>query len=122
MFKSTDGNTSWRYVVQEYQLNCVAMDPANSSTLVVGSRDGKVYHSTDGGDNWTNIHVMAVDPNEPDTAYAGVWGAALSRPPMTLYASAYPGGTFKSTDGGSTWGCTVSACTNRPMALVSGDR
>jgi len=59
-------------------------------------RGGAIWVSRDGGDSWenlheplnfTNVHVLAADPNEPLTAYAGVWG----------------GGTFKTTDGGDTW-------------------
>ena len=54
-----------------------------------------MFKSTNGGTNWTAIntgptytyiYALAINPQTPDTLYAGTWG-----------------GVFKSTNGGTNW-------------------
>ncbi|HWT03932.1 MAG TPA: Calx-beta domain-containing protein, partial [Pyrinomonadaceae bacterium] len=65
----------------------------------VRGTEGNLLRSTDGGANWGGkkigaagdyVSVIAVDPVNPNTVYAG----------MTWFG---PGGIYKSTDGGNTW-------------------
>ena len=99
--KTTDGGETWRtslYVPDATGLTSVAIDHSNPDTVYAGStgKGGYIWVSRNAGDSWgkvnenfnfTNIHVMTVDPINPNVAYAGIWG----------------GGTFKTTDGGQSW-------------------
>jgi photosystem II stability/assembly factor-like uncharacterized protein len=123
--------------------NCLAVDPTDGNVVFAALRGGGVsrggvFKSTDGGESWsptaiTDItSVVAIDPTNPNTVYAGTteifkstdggntWsavnqgltkpGAVLSivvdpRNPNTVYAGT-GGGCFKSTDGGQTWSLT----------------
>jgi photosystem II stability/assembly factor-like uncharacterized protein len=76
-------------------VRALAPDPQNPGTLYAG-KDGGVFKSTDGGAHWsammagltsTNISVLAIDPRDSNTVYAGTEG----------------GGVFKSTNGGAHW-------------------
>ncbi|HEV8269122.1 MAG TPA: hypothetical protein VGR00_12845, partial [Thermoanaerobaculia bacterium] len=72
----------------------LVLDPTNTKIVYAGSRLG-LYKSTDGGSTWvsgkglekSSILCMAVDPKNPKTLYAGVYG----------------GGVYRSLDGGATW-------------------
>jgi photosystem II stability/assembly factor-like uncharacterized protein len=63
----------------------LAVDPADSNRLFIGSRGGGVYFSADGCKSWksTNnglenlyVNTLAVDLNQPGTIYAGTDGGA----------------------------------------------
>lgn len=98
IFRTTNAGARWQAInqgltnAQMYQcVAAIAVDPWNHSTVY--SAGSGVFKSTDGGDSWvpmlTNMPVtsMAMDPQIPNTLYAGTWH----------------NGVFKSTDGGSTW-------------------
>ncbi len=98
------------------------MDPTDANRVYVAALghiyganpDRGVYRSTDGGTNWKRILFdparpndvgavdLAIDPKNPRTIYASLWGTR--RPPWSVYAPANlpGGGLFKSTDGGDT--------------------
>ncbi len=88
------------------RVTALAVNPTNSQEVWLGSADGGLWHSPDGGASWTPltdgqptlaIGAIAVDPNSPNTIYVGTgegngnidgyWGAGL----------------LKSTDDGQTW-------------------
>ena len=76
LFKSTDGGASWRNLIA-INVYSVAINPRKPSTVYAGTDDG-VAKSTDGGDSWTpipggpgRIRLLALDPQESDTVYAG---------------------------------------------------
>jgi len=146
VFKTTDGGASWRSVGLG-SVNTLALDPRDPDTIyagAVGAAAGptSIYHwsgvfkSSDGGANWhpvglngTNVAALALDPQHPETVYAGTdekgvlkstdggasWRAAGlqgtnvgplmldPRHPKTVYAGTDENGVFKSTDGGRTW-------------------
>lgn len=86
--------------LQEYSVECVAVDPLAPSRAYCGTlRDG-VWRSDDGGRSWgragpgvTHAAVMAVAVSATETEDdAGV-----------VYAGTEPSGVFRSTDGGSSW-------------------
>ena len=74
--------------------SALAIDPANTSIIYVGTESGSIYKSTDGGANWNpvntglqNIHALAIDPSNTSIIYAGTWG----------------NGVYKSSNGGANW-------------------
>jgi uncharacterized protein (TIGR03437 family) len=84
------------------RVNSIAVDPRDSNVIWIGTADAGVWRTRDGGANWTPltdaqpspaIGAVALDPNKPDTVYAGM-GDPLG------YSGA---GLLKSTDGGGTW-------------------
>jgi photosystem II stability/assembly factor-like uncharacterized protein len=146
VFKTTDGGASWRNVGLG-SVNTLALDPRDPDTIyagAVGAAAGptSIYHwsgvfkSSDGGANWhpvgltgTNVAALALDPQHPETVYAGTdekgvvksmdggrsWrpaglqgtnvGPLMLDPqhPETVYAGKGENGAFKSTDGARTW-------------------
>jgi photosystem II stability/assembly factor-like uncharacterized protein len=99
--KSTDGGASWSDMntgLTNLDLpSAVAIDPADPQTLYVGTNGQGVFKTTDGGAHWSQMGLrggvygpVVIDPDHPDTVYAGRHvgaGANLS----------------KTTDGGVTW-------------------
>ena len=73
----------------------LALDPRNPRTLYAGTDVG-LFQSVDGSRSWrpnyrrrgSDFSALAIDPRNPTTIYAG---------------TDYPGGAFKSTDGGRNW-------------------
>jgi photosystem II stability/assembly factor-like uncharacterized protein len=88
----------------------IAVDPADSSHLLVGSAGGGVWESADGGSTWTprtddqpslGIGAVAFDPSAPSRVYAGTGeGNTLEVPGQ---------GLLRSDDGGTTWFLTAQS-------------
>ncbi|MFN8574272.1 MAG: hypothetical protein U0132_19635 [Gemmatimonadaceae bacterium] len=88
-------------------VSAVAESPRTAGTLWVGTDDGNLQRSTDGGRTWTN--VVANIPGLPK----GTWVAAVTpsrHAANTVYAAFdghqaddYRNYLFKSTDNGATW-------------------
>ena len=100
LFKSTDGGDSWSLTNTGYggDIVALAINPNDTATIYAGTSGGGdgLLKSTDSGTTWavanhgiiaTSISDMILDPAQPNT----------------LYASMYGGGVFKSTDGGTHW-------------------
>jgi photosystem II stability/assembly factor-like uncharacterized protein len=53
LLKSTDGGVSWDIVsdMEGISVNTLAFHPYNSQEMVLGTSDGRVFQSTDGGDH-----------------------------------------------------------------------
>ncbi len=89
------------------RVRAVAIHPTDPLTVYIGTSNGGLWKTTDGGENWQDIGhdlsslsfgAIAIDPNHPEIIYAGS-GEAIFGP---FYI--FPGnGLFKSTDGGQTW-------------------
>ena len=106
-----------------YPATLVAIDPTDSDIVYAGTITAGVFKSTDGGASWSmansglpkptsfpndflatgtasfHIGVLAIDPRNPETIYAGVsvnYDGPLPRAPTPTL--------FKSTDGGASWG------------------
>jgi photosystem II stability/assembly factor-like uncharacterized protein len=90
VYKSLDGGVSWTYLANTNPdlnadwrfVNRIAMHPQQANVLLAGttngnnSRNGAVYRSTDGGQNWTktaNFKALdlAFDPGNAQNAVAG---------------------------------------------------
>lgn len=88
------------------RINCMAIDPANSSIMFVGNASGGVYKTIDGGASWfpvfddqpyLSIGAITIDPTNSQTVWVGTGD---------LNISGYPfigDGIYKSTDGGNSW-------------------
>jgi len=82
------------------------VDPASSNTIIMGTADGGVWKTTNGGTNWTSlfdaaaslsIGSLAVDPNNKQVIYVGTGEGNF------CLDSIGAAGIYKSTNGGSTW-------------------
>lgn len=108
------------------RLNALSFDPANPTSLYVGSALGGVWKSTDRGGSWS---AMSDHKNLPTLAV----GALAVAPNGTVYAStgdSHPNddglwqggsGIWKSTDGGVGWqptGTTTNGCPDGSVAFT----
>lgn len=88
------------------RLLAVAFDPRDSRIIYVGSAQGGIWKSTDGGRHWRAlsdfepslaINTIAIDSKNPSIIFAGTGEDNLS-------CDSYQGlGILRSTDGGQTW-------------------
>jgi len=113
---SKNGGLTWTPVFDDQpvaSIGAVAIDQANPDIIWVGTGEGNTRNSTsiggglfksiDAGRTWTlmgladseRINRIALDPNDPDTAYVAALG--------TLWSENEERGVFKTTDGGKTW-------------------
>lgn len=122
ILKSTNSGASWSVlgasVFDRGAIAAIAINPANSSNLVVCARSGKdqgsnntvgdsvggIYRSTDGGQNWTRIvgaqcKDFAVVPTDFNTMYFVATNVGAD------------GGLYKSTDAGQSWSRVAGAVT-----------
>jgi photosystem II stability/assembly factor-like uncharacterized protein len=87
--KSLDGGTTWMVYTSGLRTittsTAVTIDPTNSLNLYVGTNQGGVYHSSNGGISWSarnagltdfRINALKFDPNAP-LLYAGTFVAGL---------------------------------------------
>ncbi len=89
------------------RVTSIAISPvAPYNTVFLGTAGGGVWKTIDGGSNWVPltdtqpslaIGAVTVDPNNPNTIYAG------TGEPNSSSDSYYGEGLLKSTDGGATW-------------------
>lgn len=119
LFKTSDGGTSWKPVLQVSQntgIADIAFDPRNPDViyaasyqrrrhvgvLIAGGPESTIYKSDDGGAKWTKLDsglptvdrgriAIAVSPQNPDIVYALVAAARKES------------GFFRSSDRGTTW-------------------
>ena len=75
-----NGPTSVLVAPVSGRVTAIAVHPTNSSIVYVGTANGGVYRSMDGGDNWTaifddaqslSIGSLALAPSSPSTLYVG---------------------------------------------------
>src|SRR5882724_10749262 len=113
-----ESNPSWTFIgpqpihtpysdpVVSGRVTALAVDPANVNTVYLGSAQGGVWKTTNGGTTWTPltdrqastaIGSIALDPSNSSTIYVGTGEENFSGD------SYYGAGIFKSTNGGSTW-------------------
>jgi uncharacterized repeat protein (TIGR01451 family) len=156
VFRSTNGGSTWKAVntgQNGMNVSSLKIDPTNHSKIYAGTDQG-VYKTTNAGATWVasntgftqNLYVnlLAMDPINPSTLYAGLYynglykstdgGTSWSRTtmtssplsaltldpsnPSTLYAGT-SNGLFKSTDAGSSWQGVNHGLTNRTVNAVA---
>jgi photosystem II stability/assembly factor-like uncharacterized protein len=126
VWKTTDGGSTWLPLTDDQvtlSMGAIALAPSDPNVIYAGTGEannaGSYYGrgilvSTDGGATWAltgagtfdrlAIAKIAVDPTDPNTAYAAVNDFADNGRP-------FAGGTgiFKTTDGGAHWANTTAA-------------
>lgn len=116
VWKTVNRGTTWTPVFDHYpsySTGAVAVDPANSNVIWLGTGENTsqrsvgwgdgVYKSLDGGRSWTRMGLEAsehvgkvlIDPRDSDVVYVAAMGG--------LWAPGGDRGLFKTTDGGATW-------------------
>ncbi|MGB6847957.1 MAG: glycosyl hydrolase, partial [Thermoanaerobaculia bacterium] len=120
LYKSTNGGDSWKLIGLEdsERIARIVIDAENTDSVYVcatghlwdANEERGLYKTTDGGESWekvlyvdedTGCSDVAIDPQDPNTLYAGMW--QFRRYP-DFFESGGPGsGLHKSTDGGATW-------------------
>lgn len=120
VYKTTDGGKTWKNMGLQgtRHISRILVDPKDSNHVIVGalgdvfgpSKDRGVYVTYDGGKTWRNtlfvsnqsgVSDMAMDPQDPNVVYAGIWH--FLRQPWTFTSGGPDDGLYKSTDGGKTW-------------------
>jgi photosystem II stability/assembly factor-like uncharacterized protein len=97
------------------ETDALAIDTQNSGTFYAHTLGG-VFKSTDGGATWSETGhgtagyqgLLAIDPQVPSTIYAATYS--------DQWAPTFPGGIFKSLDGGATWNALNAQLTGDPVA------
>ena len=116
VWKTNNSGTTWQPIFDDqssYSIGCITLDPADPSTIWVGSGENVggrhvgygdgVYRSADGGATWENLglkesqHIskIIVHPENSQT----IWVAAQG----PLWSSGGDRGLYKTVDGGKSW-------------------
>ena len=120
IYKTTNGGETWKKMGLEKseRIAKILLHPKNPDILyaaVLGnlwnsSPDRGLYKTSDGGKTWdkilyvdenTGCSDVAIDPQNPDILYAGMW--EFRRTPWSFSSGGKGSGLFRSTDGGATW-------------------
>ncbi|MBK7991953.1 MAG: glycosyl hydrolase [Blastocatellia bacterium] len=120
IYKSSDGGENWQLMGLEKseRISKIIVDPKTPDTVyvaVVGqlwnsSEDRGLYKTTDGGKKWekvlyvdenTGCSDIAIDPQEPNRLYAGMW--QFRRQPWSFSSGGAGSGLYRSLDAGKTW-------------------
>jgi len=124
LFKSIDGGANWRRSagLEPVWVTSILVDPQNSNNLYATSW-ARVFKSKDAGTSWNAMNfqpatgslnhpgffVLAIDPQNPATLYAGHSNGCQG---VGCPAAGTTEGLFKSTDGGVTWSRTLLSSLN----------
>ncbi|MBV9082284.1 MAG: hypothetical protein JOZ62_06400 [Acidobacteriaceae bacterium] len=113
LFRSSDGGQNWAMIgpaLAGFTVDVIAVDPQDGTTMYAGVRtfsSFRVYKSTDGGGNWTQVLTdntslsdLALDPTDHATVYVSFLGRV-----------------WKSHDGGSTWQITFNQPNTNQLAV-----
>lgn len=116
VWKTENSGASWKPVFEEQpilNIGSIAIQQSNPNIVWVGTGEGNprnsinigegMFKTLDGGRSWQrvglektrNIHRVIINPEDPNTVYAGVIG--------NPYAPHPERGVFKTSDGGATW-------------------
>jgi photosystem II stability/assembly factor-like uncharacterized protein len=144
IFRTRDGGRTWDrvlFVSDSTGASDIAMNPSNPDelyagmwraerkpwTIISGAREGGVYKSTDGGENWTKLTnglptqytgkiSLSVSPADPRRVYAllEAGDGTLAMP------GGVHGGVYRSDDAGASWTRTSSQAglINRPFYYI----
>ncbi len=120
VYKSIDGGRSWTNMglKTSEHIGRILIDPRNSDVVYVaaqgplwrGGGDRGLYKTTDGGktwnkilggDEWTGVNDVQLDPRNPDILIATTWQRL--RRVYTFVAGGPGSAVWRSTDAGKTW-------------------
>lgn len=120
VYKSTDRGKSWSFAgLRDSQaIGRMVVHPTDPNTVFVAAlghpfgdnAERGVYRTRDGGKTWQRVLFVdgktgaidvQMDPNDPNTLWAGMW--QVHRKPWTMESGGPGSGLYRSRDGGSTW-------------------
>ena len=97
LYKSSDGGVTWHSMDVFGGVKCVSMSRDDSSILIAGTWDGKVYSSANGGESWKDITGKLPGDRIADSAIGATdefWVGT---------ANGSNGRLYRTTDAGNTW-------------------
>ena len=119
VYKSTDSGETWSQTgttgiaATNLNITALAVNSTNESSVYIGLRGDGLFHSIDGGTNWTNIGQGIPDQS--------IHGIVLSDNNLSIYAATKSKGVYKSIDNGATWTQVLSesnSSTDFPIKLL----
>ncbi|WP_188598906.1 VPS10 domain-containing protein [Polaribacter pacificus] len=119
VYKSTDAGETWTQSgttgisATNLNITALAVNTTDENSVYIGLRGDGLFHSTDGGANWTNI-----GQGMPDQTIHGI---ALADNNSIIYAATKSKGVYKSTDNGNNWTqvlSEVNTSTDFPTKLL----
>ncbi len=101
MLKSTDGGENWDFINHGLEstyknINHIAVHPTDPDIVFIGTLNGGIFKTEDGGNNWfessdgiivPDVRAIVFDPSNYNILYAGCQRGSI----------------YKSTDGGNNW-------------------
>ena len=95
--RSTDAGATWPSAgLENEEITSLAVDPRNSSVVYAASKNGGVFKTMDGGENWSSL--------SPDLKNKELTAVAIpAEKPEIVYAASHGKGLFKSRDSGASW-------------------
>lgn len=119
VYKTSDGGKNWKRESNGMQAGFVfdvTIDPDRRLHYLASAYEHGIYESWDGGISWyqtrgmkdgTVVYSIKFRPGNSNIVYAAVrFPTIFTSPPQ------YPGGVYKSVDGGSTWTLTSNGLPN----------
>lgn len=135
VYKSTDGGKSWKNMglKNSEHIAKIIVDPRDSDVVYVAAYgplwsdggDRGVYKTTDGGENWEQIHFISdqtgtcdliMDPSNPDVLYEAVH--QRRRHVFTYIGGGPESSIYKTTDGGETWNESISGMPAKKLGRI----
>ncbi|MCG6989845.1 MAG: sialidase [Gemmatimonadetes bacterium] len=135
VYKSTDGGKTWTHMGldQTGRIGRIIAHPTDPNTAYVcalGRTTGPqqergVYRTTDGGATWkrvlfvdehTGCSGLAMDPNDPNVLFAGMWQVVMHT--WVMYTGGPGSGVYMSRDGGSTWKHLTNGLPKAPVGKI----
>lgn len=120
IYKSTDAGKTWKNMGLEKtaRIGRIIVHPTNPDIVYVAALghtyspqpERGVYRTKDGGKSWERIFFLnentgcadlALDPQNPEILYAGMWQIAIST--WGLNSGGPSSGLYRSKDGGNSW-------------------
>jgi photosystem II stability/assembly factor-like uncharacterized protein len=129
LFRSGDGGASWHAVADLPEVAPVAFDSPNDAWQAGGLFSGKLFHSSDGGRHWQQVHVPVPPRRRTVTVLYGspAFVAHVILAPVTLVHGHTADLTiYRSTDGGRGWtristlapaGAEPARCLPAPLSI-----
>jgi photosystem II stability/assembly factor-like uncharacterized protein len=120
VYKSSDAGQTWEHMglVETGRIARILIHPANPDRVYVCAtgrltgpqKERGVFRTADGGKTWeqvlfadpdTGCSGLAMDPNDPNVLFAGMWQAEMHT--YGLFSGGPGSAVYASRDGGSTW-------------------
>jgi photosystem II stability/assembly factor-like uncharacterized protein len=120
IYKSIDAGATWEHMGlnETGRIGRIIVHPKNPDIVyacAVGRATGPqqergVFRTRDGGKTWdrvlfvdpdTGCSGLTLDPNDPDTLFAGMWQVVMHS--WAMFSGGPSSGVYSSHDGGSTW-------------------